>query len=260
MSKAIDERRLGRVAIAPHVLAGILTGKFRVAAHRLPFDAEVVRCHYDAELDNVSLTVASETLTSVELGVKIPAFRSPSLSSWTQDNVESPVPAVTDQDGSIVWVCGQFRSEHNDGNVWDLQGIFTDKLDAVKACKDRNSFVAPITIDTPAPSDQFEWPHCHYPLILQAEIERRAAKQHKAASEPEPHCVGGLSPEQQRCKPTDMRTLGDSAPTAGYQGTAGAYIEPGQHVGLDENGLLVPFVQRQEPDGLREAVHNENAD
>lgn len=45
---------------------------------------------------------------------------------------------MSDAQGQRVYVVAQFHAETTHGNVWDLQGIFTDEARAVLACRKEN--------------------------------------------------------------------------------------------------------------------------
>lgn len=62
-----------------------------------------------------------------------------------------------------LWLCGQFKMETISGNIWDFQGIFNLKEDAVKACKNENYFIVPVEIDKELPKETECWPLVVYP-------------------------------------------------------------------------------------------------
>ena len=68
-----------------------------------------------------------------------------------------------------LWVCGQFRASTNEGVMWDFQGVFSDRAQAVEACKNERYFIAPVFLDCPLPDERSEWPNAEYPLATQEE-------------------------------------------------------------------------------------------
>ena len=64
-----------------------------------------------------------------------------------------------------VWVCGQYLSGEEIGKVvWDFQGIFSTKEVAIKACRNKNYFIAPAELDEVLPDENEVWPGVEYPL------------------------------------------------------------------------------------------------
>jgi len=66
-----------------------------------------------------------------------------------------------------LWLVGQYRSGGSRGVVdviWDFQGVFSTRDKAILACRNKNYFIAPITIDKEAPDETEPLPGCEYPL------------------------------------------------------------------------------------------------
>jgi hypothetical protein len=67
-----------------------------------------------------------------------------------------------------VWVVGRM-ADHAAG-VWQLQGVFSDRTNAIKACRDEDYFVGPVPLDRSLPHQTVKWPGCFYP-IKSAELD-----------------------------------------------------------------------------------------
>ena len=78
--------------------------------------------------------------------------------------LDCPIMTTIDENDPIMWLCGQFRKETAFGNVWDFQGLFHLREDAIKACKNKNYFVAPVEIDHELPERIKDWSVIEYPL------------------------------------------------------------------------------------------------
>jgi len=67
--------------------------------------------------------------------------------------------------GKELWVVGQYRGEAEDGRrVWDFQGVFESEVDAVKACRTDQYFIAPVVLGESLPHELMtEWPGVYYP-------------------------------------------------------------------------------------------------
>ncbi|MEN6375545.1 MAG: hypothetical protein ABFD75_12325 [Smithella sp.] len=64
-----------------------------------------------------------------------------------------------------LWLCGQYRSGEKIGEIiWDFQGVFSAKDKAIRACRNRNYFIAPIDVDKEIPDQIEEMPNVEYPL------------------------------------------------------------------------------------------------
>jgi hypothetical protein len=63
-----------------------------------------------------------------------------------------------------LWVCGKHIKETEDGNVWDIQGIFNNKDLALKACKNESYFIAPIIMNEYSPDETTDWPGVEFPI------------------------------------------------------------------------------------------------
>ena len=63
-----------------------------------------------------------------------------------------------------LWICGQYREGELGKAIWDFQGVFSSKENAIKACKNPNYFVAPAILDKELPSEPTEWPDVIYPI------------------------------------------------------------------------------------------------
>ena len=57
-----------------------------------------------------------------------------------------------------VHVVGQIRHETEQGQAWELQGIFTKWEDAVAVCVNDKYFIVNIVIDKPLPDGQIHLP------------------------------------------------------------------------------------------------------
>lgn len=68
----------------------------------------------------------------------------------------------------VIWLVGQTIEWHpieEGGTVWDFQGIFDSEEKAVKACKTKNYFVAPVLLNEEIPEESTEFPDSYYPLV-----------------------------------------------------------------------------------------------
>lgn len=74
------------------------------------------------------------------------------------------------KNGDTVWIVGQYRSSHKEGSVWDLQGIFISKEEALAACKDKtgayypNWWVGSVKIGEVAPEESVDLVDGFYPF------------------------------------------------------------------------------------------------
>jgi hypothetical protein len=85
--------------------------------------------------------------------------------------IKPTYPAVRQPDAVEIWVCGRALWQAEIGIAWELQGIFTCKSDAVKACLTEFYFVGPATLDVNLPAETTEWIGCYYPLFVQESEE-----------------------------------------------------------------------------------------
>ncbi len=60
--------------------------------------------------------------------------------------------------GRILYVVGQHR-----GQTWEFVGVFSTEPLAIAACTGPLHFVAPCTLDQPAPDESTSWPGAFYP-------------------------------------------------------------------------------------------------
>lgn len=83
-----------------------------------------------------------------------------------------------------LWLCGQFRAETEQGNVWDFQGVFTTREKAVQACRHRRYFIAPVLLNTEYDDKAcVNWPGQEYPLAEKAEdVDEPASETADAAN------------------------------------------------------------------------------
>lgn len=58
-----------------------------------------------------------------------------------------------------IWLVGQYKPEN-----WEFQGVFYTKELALAACKNRNYFFAPVTLDKEVSEFTVEMPNVEYPL------------------------------------------------------------------------------------------------
>lgn len=63
-----------------------------------------------------------------------------------------------------LYVVGQFRLHLPVGDVWDLQGVFSDRDKAVAACRNETYFLFPVELDAEAPDEPVVPPGLEYPL------------------------------------------------------------------------------------------------
>lgn len=60
-----------------------------------------------------------------------------------------------------VWLCGKVVK---DGDMWNVQGVFTSEELAIAACRDEYYFIGPVVVDESLPDEPVEWPGAYYPL------------------------------------------------------------------------------------------------
>lgn len=70
----------------------------------------------------------------------------------------------------IVWVVGKNRGGKYPEVIWDILGIFTSRKLALKACENRNDFIAPLEVDRKLRDETTEWPGVEYPNIPNDEV------------------------------------------------------------------------------------------
>jgi len=64
-----------------------------------------------------------------------------------------------------LWVCGKYKGENKIGVMWDLQGIFSTKELAIKACRNDLYFIGPVILDEALPDETVDWPGSFYPSL-----------------------------------------------------------------------------------------------
>ena len=62
-----------------------------------------------------------------------------------------------------LWVVGKYVLETDKGAVWELQGVFDNEGKALKACKKKDWFVAPVSLNEEFPEGRVDWPGVKYP-------------------------------------------------------------------------------------------------
>ena len=63
-----------------------------------------------------------------------------------------------------IWVAGKHRGVIENGQAWDLQGVFDSEALAEAACKTPEDFIGPVALNTPLPQEATSWPGVRYPL------------------------------------------------------------------------------------------------
>jgi len=63
------------------------------------------------------------------------------------------------------WIVGHYRMQTQSGSVWDFQGLFFTKRRAIKACKNKNYFIAPISLNQEIPTEPLPWPGLEFPFF-----------------------------------------------------------------------------------------------
>jgi hypothetical protein len=139
--------------ISAGLLTEILTGfkdgfngHFKVFANGLPKDAQPVQ-----SCGNIHIIVESESFKDISEDEHLP----------TLEPVRMQAIEVKDD---ILWLCGQFRKETAFGYVWDFQGMFHIRDDAIKACNNENYFVTPVEVGKELPEEVKDWSVIEYPL------------------------------------------------------------------------------------------------
>jgi hypothetical protein len=62
-----------------------------------------------------------------------------------------------------IWVVGLFRASHEEGQVWDLIGIFQNERQADLRCRTTEHFMASFTLNSSIGDDAADWKDLHYP-------------------------------------------------------------------------------------------------
>lgn len=141
------------------VLKGVksgFNGRFKVSKNGLPEDAKAIESYsVDGRVD---IVIESESFEDVKEVRKLPPF--PVL--------DCPVMSAIPENDPIMWLCGQFRKSTTVGSVWDFQGLFHLRDDAIKACKTDNHFVVPVEIGKELPEETKDWSVIEYPLRNEA--------------------------------------------------------------------------------------------
>lgn len=58
-----------------------------------------------------------------------------------------------------LWIVGRVTSK--DG--WDFQGVFTERVLAMQACRDKTYFTGPVNLNEQLPHDSIIWPGVCWP-------------------------------------------------------------------------------------------------
>jgi hypothetical protein len=66
-------------------------------------------------------------------------------------------------DDSDLYIVGRYIAETAEGNVWELDSVWTTFDSAVEACRDEDYFVAPQALNTPGPHETEIFPWFCYP-------------------------------------------------------------------------------------------------
>ncbi len=59
---------------------------------------------------------------------------------------------------TMCYVVGQYRSGEWPDVVWDLQGVFLDRRDAIAACRNEYYFVVDVPLGVLMPDEPIKWP------------------------------------------------------------------------------------------------------
>ena len=62
-----------------------------------------------------------------------------------------------------VWVVGLWRATHEEGQVWDLIGIFQNERQADLRCRTPEHFRAPFTLNSSVGDALVDWPGLRWP-------------------------------------------------------------------------------------------------
>ena len=63
-----------------------------------------------------------------------------------------------------LWICGRVIAVYSRKHVvWNIQGIFDAKVQAIKACKDENYFIGPLVLNKELPKKSTEWQGVVFP-------------------------------------------------------------------------------------------------
>jgi hypothetical protein len=75
-----------------------------------------------------------------------------------------------DQDQTL-WLVGQYKGESDIGRVGEFQGVFSTQQKAEAACRDRNYWVMPLTLDKEYPHESEAAVGAYYPLAKKEEAK-----------------------------------------------------------------------------------------
>lgn len=95
----------------------------------------------------------------------------PSMGSYLNSGIKPAYDAERQPDAVPIWICGRNVVETEQGIVWELQGVFTTKENAIDACVGERYFVGPGFLDVNLPVETTEWEGCYYPLYKEEDEE-----------------------------------------------------------------------------------------
>lgn len=67
-----------------------------------------------------------------------------------------------------IWLAGRVTAVTDQGQVWEVQGIFPDEEAAKAACRDTTYFIVPLPWNVSLPHETIEEPRGYFPLAPQS--------------------------------------------------------------------------------------------
>jgi len=68
--------------------------------------------------------------------------------------------------GTELWLCGKYISGNFPEVVWDFQGIFSTRDNAIEACRDESYFICSVKLDEQLSDEAEEMPDFAYPFLV----------------------------------------------------------------------------------------------
>ncbi|MBH1636339.1 hypothetical protein I5U65_14625 [Stenotrophomonas maltophilia] len=67
-----------------------------------------------------------------------------------------------------IWIVGQFKAETEHGSVWDFQGAFATREEAIAACRTSQYFIAPCEVGKEIQDETLDFPAVEYPIAQES--------------------------------------------------------------------------------------------
>lgn len=81
--------------------------------------------------------------------------------SYTKKEIKKEKKQKILKNNSELWICGQWKG---DFKLWEFQGVFSNRVKAIKACKNERYFIFPSSLNKELPMETvipygFEYPY-----------------------------------------------------------------------------------------------------